>query len=504
MLKLFVFCIILSMIGCGGGLSDDVDAEAVYRATFLKTALERHALAGVSTPTVLLPRSNSTDPLRALSLALTADRPTPSQSAEQLMDWAEKIAPHWFSTKQTTYRNGQFAVRYYPRTGIYLGVVTDTSGTFPLEYVYVLGGTFGPNIFDAGKLTNYITPSYDRSPNSYTNYKHIGLVPQNLPSVTYRKAQVARAYIDAGAAGRLLFVADQRYLPHTSSPQNAPLSVFRFYTQVAGNWTEAPQYLPKGNIGCLHPRKALVSDFNGDGKQDIFVACTGYDGHPYPGEMNRIILSQPDGTYAITTPFAKVGFFHGAAAADFNRDGKQDLIVLSTFEQPVTQVWLNNGDGTFVKADGYLPQALQGRGSSALWNGVEVADVDGDGFFDLYVGGPEYRAGATTVFINPGNNNFSSATPVILPAVANAGILLDIVVTGSGADRRLWVLRTGGPDNMYLSQTVQRVAWPSLQSTIFKIHDTMWVDYWIIPAVIDGQAWITTDDTSSTIRIPDR
>ena len=73
--------------------------------------------------------------------------------------------------------------------------------------------------------------------------------------------------------------------------------------------------------GCIHPRKAIVADFNGDGRPDIFVACHGYDATPFPGEANKVVLSQPNGTYVTSNASADVGFHHGAAAADLNGDG---------------------------------------------------------------------------------------------------------------------------------------------------------------------------------------
>ena len=40
-----------------------------------------------------------------------------------------------------------------------------------------------------------------------------------------------------------------------------------------------------------HPREILVADFNGDGRDDVFVAAHGYDAMPFAGERNSLILS---------------------------------------------------------------------------------------------------------------------------------------------------------------------------------------------------------------------
>jgi hypothetical protein len=338
---------------------------------------------------------------------------------------------------------------------------------------------------------------------SYKNYKEIGLQAQNFPAVTYAKALVARGYLNVD--GRLImFGADQRYLSSTSTRQTAPLSIFRFYTQNNGTWLEAPGYLPRGNVGCLNPRKALVADFNGDGRADVFVACTGYDGDPFPGERNRIVLSQPDGTYAISEPFSDIGFFHGAAAADFNNDGKIDVIVMSTQARPSAQIWLNRGDGTFSKMTGGLPAGLAKTGPRDFWNAVDLPDVNGDGFFDLFVGGPEARGGPPTVFLNPGNNDFSSAAAIALPVFADMPDVADIVATGSAANRRIWLLRSGGPSNRANGNSIQRIAWPSLASSIAYQRTTIDdVDWWILPMIRNGVNWIATDDASSRTGVVD-
>ena len=471
------------VVSCGGGESGSVDSGTHQLPSQMSVA-QRVAPLALIEPFI--------SPLAAAAVV-----PTPSQAAEQLMDWAETVKPEWFDRHQITFRHGALAVRHYPKYGTYLGVATETGGGFPLNQVYVLGGPFGNTVLDVGQITNYMQPTVFHGPTSYTNFKQIGVVPRPLPRVTYDGAQSARAYLNLGTSGAGMFVADQRYLPGRFTPDTAPPSIFRFYTQTANGWTEAPQFLPQGNIGCMNPRKALVADFNGDGRPDVFVACHGYDAPPYPGERNKIVLSQPDGTYVIREPFSESGFFHSAAAADFNKDGRPDIIVMSLFTQPQAQVWLNQGDGTFVKTSALLPERLEQGGRGNNWNVVEVVDVDGDGFFDLFVAGAESRGQSTLVFLNPGNNNFAGVSPITLPSRADVPFVLDIAVTGIGADRRIWLLRTGGAENNNQGNAVQRIAWPSLQSTVPFRRTTGFATFWMLPMTVNGLAVIGSDDGSS-------
>jgi hypothetical protein len=71
---------------------------------------------------------------------------------------------------------------------------------------------------------------------------------------------------------------------------------------------------------------------------------------------------------------------------------------------------------------------------------VELVDVDADGKLDLLLGGHEWEGAPTSLFINPGSNNFSSASRITIPAVANEEVVLDFTVTGSGATRAIWVV----------------------------------------------------------------
>lgn len=75
------------------------------------------------------------------------------------MDWAEPAFPQYFPQHQPDVAIGPFLARYYPSTGIYLGVVVSITAEYPLMGVYVLGGPFGGSPLYVGQLTDYITPS---------------------------------------------------------------------------------------------------------------------------------------------------------------------------------------------------------------------------------------------------------------------------------------------------------------------------------------------------------
>jgi len=149
-----------------------------------------------------------------------------------------------------------------------------------------------------------------------------------------------------------------------------------------GLWTDQTASLLSDTTGCLHPRKAIVADFNGDGVPDVFFACTGFDAAPFSGEQPHILLSQPDGKYKnITLPLTC--YCHGGTAADLNGDGKPDLIVTDTSVAKIPFALINNGDGTsFTQDFGRIPSGLKNMGG--IYS-LELIDT-GSGRRDLFVG----------------------------------------------------------------------------------------------------------------------
>jgi hypothetical protein len=328
------------------------------------------------------------------------------------------------------------------------------------------------------------------SDNSYRNFKQIGLSPKIFP--VFGEARAFGNF--SGSTDVALFIANLNYSPSTSTPQTAAPSTFSMYQQQPDGSYAIDTTLLSSNTGCIHPRKAVVADFNLDGKQDVFVACHGYDASPFPGEQNKIVLSQPNGTYQTANASTDVGFFHSAAAADLNGDGYPDVVVTDNFDSKSILVLINQKDGTFQRESGTrIPISLGGKN----YFSVELVDINGDEMLDLLVGGHEWEGADTLAYLNPGNNIFEGASPINTPSVDNEGVVLDFVVTGSGTSRQLWVLRTSGGDGtFYQSRVLQRVNLSDLSSAVV-INDrpAEWVR-WIIPIVSAGQNLVSSDRSS--------
>jgi hypothetical protein len=148
------------------------------------------------------------------------------------------------------------------------------------------------------------------------------------------------------------------------------------------------------------PDAVVVGDFNGDGRQDVAVGTEG-------GTIN-VFLGNGDGTFQAPL-VADLGInnsIQALVAGDFNRDGHLDLAAASNLLSGQTQtalvtVLLGNGDGTFQQ------EAPLNVGVSP--SGLAVADFNGDGRLDLVA---TTRFGTVTVLLNNGNGTFRSTTPI--------------------------------------------------------------------------------------------
>ncbi len=160
-----------------------------------------------------------------------------------------------------------------------------------------------------------------------------------------------------------------------------------------GSWQSFPSVFGSNNIG--------VADFNGDGKPDLVVTSS-YD------QNASIFLGNGDGTfrtgasYGVSEPLS-------LAVGDFNGDGRPDFATVDFSE---LNVFLGKGDGTFTLSTLSAPPYSQT---------VTTADFNGDGYLDLAIGNSG-NPDMMSVLLGNGDGTFGSPAGYPLP-YASYGIV---------------------------------------------------------------------------------
>jgi hypothetical protein len=130
------------------------------------------------------------------------------------------------------------------------------------------------------------------------------------------------------------------------------------------------------NASCVR-----AGDFNGDGKEDIFIGARNIPGSY--GVPPSSVLLQNDGngrfsdvTATLAPGLEKLGMVTDARWVDIDKDGHKELAVVGDW-MPVT---------IFKYANGKLQKWKEVPNSSGWWNCLIVAAINGDGYPDLVAG----------------------------------------------------------------------------------------------------------------------
>lgn len=170
-----------------------------------------------------------------------------------------------------------------------------------------------------------------------------------------------------------------------------------------GTFTAATKSTGTGDP--LWSTSASFLDFDKDGHLDLYVAnyvrwsratektCL-IHGRPsycfpknYPPSPDTLYRNRGDGTFENVT--SKAGLHQafgnglGVACGDFNDDGWVDVYVAN--DATNNQLWINQGDGTFVDQALITGCAVNGQGLTEAGMGVQAMDIEHDGDLDLFV-----------------------------------------------------------------------------------------------------------------------
>ncbi|MCB0487966.1 MAG: VCBS repeat-containing protein [Cyclobacteriaceae bacterium] len=141
------------------------------------------------------------------------------------------------------------------------------------------------------------------------------------------------------------------------------------------------------NVKCVRP-----FDYDGDGDLDIFVGSESVS-NDFGKVPRSYLLQNENGSFKPVQSdlFANLGMVTDAVWEDFDGDGKFDLVVVGEWMKPV-----------FLKSDGSsfkIDNVIQGD-MSGLWQSVSSFDIDQDGDQDFVLGNwglnSKYKASASS------------------------------------------------------------------------------------------------------------
>ena len=196
---------------------------------------------------------------------------------------------------------------------------------------------------------------------------------------------VASSFFDADGDGDMdLYVAHGGF----EFSENDPALQDKFYLNDGkGNFKEKGLPSLLFSKGCVKP-----GDIDGDGDEDLFIGGRVVPGK-YPLAAPSAILINDgkgnftDATKLIAPNFNNLGMVTDAIWIDLNKDKKKDLVVVGEW-MPI-KVFINNNGKLKDASSEYIHFKSEG-----WWNTITAADFDKDGDEDLIIG----NAGTNTQF----------------------------------------------------------------------------------------------------------
>jgi hypothetical protein len=302
----------------------------------------------------------------------------------------------------TGYRgsDSSYISKLYKNTGN--GFTEDTTVSLPgVQYGSVTWADYNGDGKQDFLLTGY---SYNTGSGGYISklYKNTGNgftedTTVSLPGVQYGSV----TWADYNGDGK-----QDLLLTGYTGPGSSYIYISKLYKSTGNGFTEdITVSLPGVSDGSV-----AWADYNGDGKQDFLLAgSTGFGGY-----ISKLYKNTGNG-FTEDTTVSLPGVSGGSVTwADYNGDGKQDFLLTgSTSSGYISKLYKNTGNGFTEDTTVSLPGVYNG---SVAW-----ADYNGDGKQDLLLTGFTGSGYISKLYKNTGNG-FTEDTTVSLPDVYNGSV----------------------------------------------------------------------------------
>ena len=141
-------------------------------------------------------------------------------------------------------------------------------------------------------------------------------------------------------------------------------------------------------LGTFLSNLVALADFDGDGDLDAWVGC-------FNPHHDRVWINDGTGRFEDSGQLLGMERNHSVDTCDVDGDGDIDVLTGTGADYP-NSLWLNDGHAKFTRSDELLSGTLAS-------NGFTCGDLNGDGFPDLYETG---WTGPDRVWLNDGHGRF--------------------------------------------------------------------------------------------------